>query len=89
MRKAVGTASACGFPLAIAGASGLIWMGWDELGLPAWSSGYVYWPAAIGIVLTSTLFAPLGTEFAHGLASITLKRVFATCLGCLGLYMLL
>ncbi|MGR6034820.1 MAG: sulfite exporter TauE/SafE family protein [Candidatus Nitrosoglobus sp.] len=89
MRKAVGTASACGFPLAIAGASGFIRMGWDELGLSAWSSGYVYWPAAIGIVLTSTLFTPLGAKFAHRLTSITLKRVFATCLGCLGLYMLL
>jgi uncharacterized membrane protein YfcA len=89
MRKVVGTASACGFPLAIAGTFGFIWTGWDERGLPAWSSGYVYWPAAIGIVLTSTLFAPLGAKLAHRLASITLKRVFATCLGCLGLYMLL
>jgi uncharacterized membrane protein YfcA len=89
MQKVVGTASACSFPLAVAGTCGFIWTGWDRLGLPAWSSGYVYWPAAISIVLTSTLFAPLGARFAHKLASITLKRVFAICLGCLGLYMLL
>lgn len=89
MRNAVGTASACGFPLAVGGTCGFVWMGWDKLGLPAWSSGYVYWPAAVGIVATSMLFAPLGARLAHRLASITLKRVFAIFLGYLGLNMLL
>lgn len=89
MRNAVGTASACGFPLAAGGTCGFIWAGWNEGGLPAWSSGYVYWPAALGIVATSMLFAPLGASLAHRLASITLKRVFALCLGVLGLNMLL
>ncbi|ADJ27579.1 sulfite exporter TauE/SafE family protein [Nitrosococcus watsonii] len=89
MRNAVGTASACGFPLAVSGTCGFVWMGWDKLGLPAWSSGYVYWPAAVSIVATSMLFAPLGARLAHRLASITLKRIFAIFLGGLGLEMLL
>lgn len=89
MRNAAGTASACGFPLAVSGTCGFVWMGWDKLGLPAWSSGYVYWPAAVSIVATSVLFAPLGAKLAHRLASITLKKVFAICLGGLGVGMLL
>jgi uncharacterized membrane protein YfcA len=88
MQKVVGTASACGFPLSVAGTCGFIWTGWDKLDLPAWSSGYVYWPAAIGIVLTSTLFAPIGAKLAHRLTSVILKKIFAIFLGGLGLYIL-
>src|SRR5690625_2451768 len=44
MQKVVGTASACSVPLSAAGTCGFIWTGWDKLDLPAWSSGYVYWP---------------------------------------------
>jgi len=88
MRRAVGTASACGFPLAIGGTGGFIFVGWNEPGLPLWSSGYVYWPAVFGIAMASVLFAPLGARLAHQLASMTLKKVFAFCLGGLGLHML-
>lgn len=89
MRRAVGTASACGLPIAVSGTCGFIWVGWNEPGLPAWSSGYVYWPAVLGIVVASTLLAPLGARLAYRLNSMALKRVFAIFLGGLGLYMLL
>ena len=89
MRKAVATSSACGLPIAIAGASGFVFTGWNAAGLPAYSSGFVYWPAFIGIVIASILFAPLGARLAHRLPSAQLKRIFAVLLYILGLRMLL
>ena len=89
VRRAVGTASACSFPLAVGGTGGFILLGWNEPGLPLGSSGYVYWPAAFGIVMASTFFAPIGVKLAYQLASLTLKRIFAFFLGGLGISMLL
>ncbi|MDZ7804888.1 sulfite exporter TauE/SafE family protein [Thiohalophilus sp.] len=89
MRKAVATAAACGLPIALAGAAGFILNGWNEPALPAWSSGYVYWPAFAGIVATSVLFAPLGARLAHRLPAAQLKRIFALLLYALGIRMLL
>jgi uncharacterized membrane protein YfcA len=89
MRKAVATSSACGLPIAVAGATGFIVTGWNAVDLPAYSSGYVYWPAFIGIVIASILSAPLGARLAHRLPAAQLKRIFAVLLYILGLRMLL
>ena len=80
VRRAVGTAAACGFPIAIAGTIGFIWSGWREPGLPAGSSGYIYWPALVGIALTSIVFAHYGAMSAHRLPAATLKRAFGVVL---------
>jgi len=85
MRRAVGTAAACGFPIAIAGAIGFIWSGWREAGLPAGSTGYIYWPALLGISVTSILFAHYGAKSAHRLPAATLKRAFGVVLILVGL----
>lgn len=89
MRKAVATSSACGLPIAVAGATGFIVTGWNAVDLPVYSSGYVYWPAFIGIVIASVLSAPLGARLAHRLPAAQLKRIFAVLLYILGLRMLL
>ncbi len=89
MRKAVATSSACGLPIAIAGATGFVFTGWNAADLPTYSSGYVYWPAFIGIVIASILFAPVGARLAHRLPSVQLKRIFAVLLYILGFRMLL
>ncbi len=80
MRKAVATSSACGLPIAISGSLSFIFMGWGLKDLPALSSGYVYWPVVLVIVITSTLFAPLGASIAHRLQGDHLKRIFAVFL---------
>lgn len=80
MRKAVATSSACGLPIALSGTLSFIVVGWGLEGLPAGSSGYVYWPVALIIVITSTLFAPLGAAWAHRLPGDHLQRVFAVFL---------
>ncbi len=84
-RQAVGTSAACGFPIAVVGAITNIQEGWRQAALPDFSSGYVYWPAFFGIVLTSTLFARLGAKLAHRLPAETLKRIFAVLLLLVGI----
>lgn len=77
---AVATAAACGLPVALAGALGFAAAGWGNAALPAWSSGYIHWPACLGIAAASVLTAPLGARLAHSLPTKTLKRCFSVFL---------
>jgi len=88
VHNAVATSSACGLPIALAGSLGFIITGWNETTLPAFSSGYIYWPAMAGIATASALFAPLGARLAHALPADTLKKFFALFLALLGARML-
>jgi hypothetical protein len=88
MRKAVATSSACGLPIALSGALSFVYMGWEQTGLPSGSSGYVYWPAALAIVITSSLLAPFGAALAHRLPGEKLKRFFGLFLVLLGVTLL-
>jgi len=80
MRNAVATSAACGFPIAVSGAVGFIATGWHVNELPAFSSGYIYWPAFAAIAPTSLLFAPLGAKLVHIIPTGTLKKFFAVFL---------
>lgn len=88
IRQAVATAAACGLPPALASALGYLISGWNVAALPTYSSGFIYWPAFIGIVLTSTLFARIGAKLAHQLPTLLLRRIFAVFLYIIGIYML-
>ena len=88
LRQAVATSSACGLPIALAGALGFVVMGWNEAELPPLATGYLYWPAVAGIGIASVLFAPLGAKLAHTLPVATLRKFFALFLAALGLRML-
>ena len=89
MKRAVATSAACGLPIAISGCLSYVVWGWGQEGLPAAATGYVYWPAVLGIVCLSTLCAPLGAHLAHRLPEQMLKKCFAALLMLLGLKMLL
>lgn len=89
MAKAVATSAACGFPIAIAGTLGFIVTGLDQTNLPTYSSGFVYWPAVIGITSSSIIFAPLGAKFAHRISASLLSRLFALFLLIVGFNVLL
>lgn len=65
VRRAIGTAAANGFPIALAGSIGYIIQGLQVDGLPRGSLGYLYLPAFALIVVTSMLFAPLGARMAY------------------------
>ena len=88
IRRAVATSAACGLPIAIAGSLGFLVAGWHHPDLPPWSTGFIYWPALLGLVTASFLTAPLGARLAHTLPVATLKRVFALLLLVLGIKML-
>lgn len=77
MRNAVAVSSACGLPIAISGTISFAVLGWNKPGLSEGSIGYIYWPAFVGIVLTSTLMAPVGAKLAHKLPTKSLKRFFS------------
>ena len=80
MQRSVATAAACGFPIALVGALSNVVVGWGNPLLPQESLGYVYWPALLGIVVTSVPFARLGAKLAHRLSAEKLKRLFAIML---------
>lgn len=89
MQQAVATSAACGLPIAIMGATTNIWEGWQHPAMPEWSAGFIYLPALVGIVLTSSIFAKVGAKLAHSLPGPVLKRIFAVFLLCVGLRFLL
>ena len=89
IQKAVATASACGFAIAIAGAGSNAILGWGNPMLPPHSLGYIYLPALLGIVSTSFIAAAYGSMLAHQLSPQLLKRLFAWMLLLMGLRMLI
>ncbi|TAL07711.1 MAG: sulfite exporter TauE/SafE family protein, partial [Porticoccaceae bacterium] len=74
---AVATSSALGLPIALSGAATYVFGGHGDLALPEWSWGFVYLPALLGIVATSTPFARWGARLAHRLPERILRRSFA------------
>lgn len=88
VRQAIATSAAIGIPIALSTTLGLVIAGWDDPRLPPWSLGYVVLPAFLGVVVASTLAAPLGARLAHRLPEQTLRRIFALFVTLLGLRML-
>ena len=88
IRQAVGTAAACGVPIAWAGAAGFVVAGWSVDGLPPFSLGYVALPAFAAIAVASVATAPLGARLAHDLPPRLLKRAFAGLLVVIGALLL-
>lgn len=84
MQQAVGTSAAFGLPIAISGSLSFVVQGWGNKLLPSWSSGYIYWPAFLGIVVTSVFFAKLGAGLAHRFSAKRLKFCFALLLCAIG-----
>jgi uncharacterized membrane protein YfcA len=88
LRRAIGTAAAIGFPIAIAGTVGYVLHGLNTPGLPAGSLGFVYLPALASVAVTSMLIAPLGARLAHRLPVKRLRTVFSLVLLALAVRML-
>lgn len=85
MTRAVGTSSACGLPIALVGAGTFIVVGWGNPLLPTAATGFVMWPAFLGIVLASVPFARVGVRLAHVLPGHVLRYAFASLLLVVGL----
>lgn len=89
MHRAVGSASACGVALAVAGSIGFVLAGTGRDGLPPHSMGYVHWPTALALMTASVPLATTGARLAHRLPTLTLKRVFALMLLLIGARLLM
>ena len=88
MRRAIGTAAAIGFPIALAGTVGYVLHGLRTPDLPAGSLGFVYLPALAIVVVASMPAAPLGARLAHRLPVRRLRLVLSLVLLALAVRML-
>lgn len=88
IQQAIATSAAIGLPIALAGTFGYLVSGLGVEGLPKYTFGFIYLPAAASIALVSVFTAPLGAKLAHQLPVATLKKVFAVLLIGLSLKML-
>ena len=89
MRTAVATSSACSIPIALVATITFIFVSWDNSNIFIHSIGYLYWPAALIIVMMTIFFAPIGARLAHYLPIEILKRIFAVLLMFIGIKMLI
>lgn len=80
MRKAVGTASAIGFFIAIPGMIGYVLTGWGADGLPPYSLGYINLVAFAAVAPLTMAFAPVGAKIAHSISPAALRISFAVFL---------
>lgn len=80
VRHAMGIATVCSVMVAMFGSIGYIITGYYLPDLPQASLGYIYLPALIAIVVSSSIFAPLGVKYAAKLPVKTLKKYFAVFL---------
>jgi len=88
LRNAIGTSAAIGFPVAVGGTIGYIFIGMNIDLLPANSLGFVYLPALFWIALASAISAPLGAKGTHRLKTGILRKLFALLLVVLATKML-
>lgn len=76
MRRAVGTASAFGFVIALPAAIGYALAGFREAGLPPGSLGYVNLLGLLLLAPLTTLAAPWGARIAHRISPNALRLAF-------------
>ena len=86
IRKGIGTAAACGVPIAASGAIGYMYYGQTaDASLPIGAVGYVFWPAVISISLASIFTAKLGANISHSISEKALKTSFGVFLILVGI----
>lgn len=87
VRNAVATASACGYPIAVAGTLGFVLLGDSHASTP--TLGYVHLQALAGVAVFGVLGAPLGASAIHRSSPLLAKRIFAVFLLIVAVKMLL
>lgn len=87
IRKAMAVSTACSIIIALTGTISFMLAG-IHLSYPDWSTGFVYWPAALVIACASPWFTVVGAHWSRGLSSKVLRNIFAIFLFVVGLNML-
>ena len=88
MKRAIGTSSACGVLLAIGATVSFMLSGSHVADMPAYSVGFVYLPAFIGIVCASVVTSRFGARAANRLPVSVLKKAFGAflCFVAMGMF---
>ncbi len=87
--KAIGTSAACGFFITIIGTITFMLLSSNIPNLPSGSIGFIYLPAAIGIAITSSICAPIGSKISGKLSPKMLTRCFSILLIVVAIKMLI
>jgi uncharacterized membrane protein YfcA len=80
IHESVATSAGVGVMVSIPGALGYMAAGWDRMGLPPFSIGFVSIAAVLALMPTSFLAAKLGARIAHHMPKRRLELCFATYL---------
>ncbi|MBS0358393.1 MAG: sulfite exporter TauE/SafE family protein [Proteobacteria bacterium] len=88
LRQTIGMSAICSLTVALIATMSSISVSWNVSDLPAWSTGFIYWPAVAAIALPSVLLVPFGAWCSNRLPVNLLQRVFAVFLLCSGIHML-
>jgi uncharacterized membrane protein YfcA len=80
MQQAVATSSACAVVIGFVATIIYIMLGLQVPDMPVETVGYIYWPAWLGIVISSTACARIGVSLAHRLPAKQLRIIFACLL---------
>lgn len=76
MHVAVVVSVAIAMTVSVIGTITFMLSGLDVAGLPAWCTGFVYWPAWIGLAIGGVFIAPLGAKISHHISAEKLKICF-------------
>ncbi len=76
LRKIVPLSALCSMTVAVLGTLTFMATGAMQAHLPAYSTGYVYWPAVLGIAIPSFFFAPSGAKLSYVLPVKQLRYGF-------------
>lgn len=90
IRNAVGISAACSVTIAIVGTISFLLLGAPHSqSFPKFTSGYIYWPAVLCIVMMSPWFAWLGASLSRSCSVVLLRRIFALFLLITAIHMLI
>lgn len=89
IRQAIAISAACGFPIAVIGATGLAVAGHLVGENNSQGIGFVVLPALVLIAIASSMFAPIGARLTHSLPTGKLRFIFSMLLLFIGFKMLL
>jgi len=78
--ESMGTSLACGMIVGIAATISFAAHGTKLTAMIPGSTGYIYWPAFLGVAIASVLCAPIGSAIACKLPTALLKKIFAVVL---------
>ena len=77
MKKSVGTAVICTFPISLIGSTSYVFLGWEQKGLPDYSLGYLNILSFLGIVIFSSFASRFGAQMVQKVNEKVFQTLYA------------